>query len=169
MKKIISLVLFLGIVSALSGLILGAVNSVTEPLIQEAAIKAEKANLELMYPGGSFKQVGENLTDGKTILGIYEVEGQGYVFKLWGKGYDADGITALVGFDKDGKITNVVALSQKETSGFGAEVFKDDSIQKLYIGKALDEDVDMRSGATITSNAMKGMIDAAKAAFPKLG
>lgn len=167
MKKIITLVLFLGIVSACSGLILGYVNSITEPIIQEAAIKAEKANLEIMYPGSEFKSVGENLVDGTTILGIYEAEGKGYIFKLWGKGYDAGGITILAGFDYDGKITNVVALEQKETSGFGSKVF--DKLNDLYVGKALDEDVDMLAGASVTSKAMKSMFDAAKEAFPKLG
>lgn len=167
MKKILTLVLFLGIVSAVSGLVLGAVNSVTEPLIQEAAIKAEKANLELMYPGSEFKPVGDKLVDGTTILGIYEAEGNGYVFKLWGKGYSSSGITILAGFDYDGTIQKVVALEQQETSGFGSKVF--DNLDSLYVGKALDEDVDMLSGATVTSTAMKGMMDAAKAAFPNLG
>jgi len=167
MKKTITLVLFLAIVSAVSGLLLGYVNSVTDPLIQEAAIKAEKANLELMYPNGEFAKVGDNLCDGKTILGIYEVKGEGYVFKMWGKGYSSSGITILAGFDKDGTVTKVVALEQQETSGFGSKVF--DQLDKLYVGKTLDQDVDMLSGATVTSNAMKGMFDAAKAAFPKLG
>lgn len=168
MKKIISLVLFLGIVSAISGLLLGYINSVTEPIIAETAIKAEKANLELMYPGAEFKPVGENLQD-DTILSIYEAEGKGYIFKLWGKGYSSSGITILAGFDYDGTIQNLVVLEQQETNGFGAENFKDENIQKLYIGKTLDQEVDMRSGSTVTSNAMKEMLNAAKAAFPKLG
>ncbi|MDO5440045.1 MAG: FMN-binding protein [Erysipelotrichaceae bacterium] len=169
MKKILTLVLFLGIVSAISGLVLGYVNSVTEPLIQEAAIKAEKANLELMYPGADFTPVGDKYVDGSTILGIYEADGQGYIFKLWGKGYSSSGITILVGFDYDGTIQKLVPLEQQETNGFGAENFKDDAINSLYIGKTLDQDVDLRSGSTVTSKAMQGMIAAAKAVFPELG
>lgn len=167
MKKILTLVLFLGIVSAVSGLLLGYVNSITEPIIQEAAVKAEKANLELMYPGAEFKQTGESLVDGTTILGIYEAEGQGYIFKLWGKGYGSNGITILAGFDYEGTLTKVVALEQQETSGFGSKVF--DQLDELYAGNGLNDEVNMLSGATVTSTAMKGMIEAAKAQFPNLG
>lgn len=167
MKKILTLVLFLGIVSAVSGILLGYVNSITEPLIQEAAVKAEKANLEIMYPGADFKPTGEKLVDGKTILGIYEAEGQGYIFKLWGKGYSSSGITILAGFDYDGTLQKIVALEQQETSGFGSKVF--DQLDSLYVGNGLADEINMLSGATVTSNAMKGMLEAAKAAFPSLG
>lgn len=167
MKKIIKLVVFLGIVSAVSGLLLGFVNSITDPIIQEAAVKAEKANLELMYPGSEFTKTGDNLVDGTTILGIYEAKDHGYVFKLWGKGYSSSGITILAGFDYNGTIEQVIALEQQETSGFGSRVF--DSLDALYKGKTIDQEVDMLSGATVTSNAMKGMLNAAKAAFPSLG
>ena len=52
MKKTIKLVLFLAIVSAISGLSIGYVNSFTEPVIKENAIAAEMKNLEVIFPGG---------------------------------------------------------------------------------------------------------------------
>ena len=167
MKKILKLVLFLGIVSAVSGLLLGFVNSITDPLIKEAAVKAEKANLEIMYPGAEFEPAGENLVDGTTILGIYEAKNNGYIFKLWGKGYASSGITVLAGFDYDGTLQKIVALEQQETNGFGSKVF--DQLESLYVGSALGDEPNMLAGATVTSNAMKGMLNAAKAAFPNLG
>jgi len=167
MKKIITLVLFLAIVSAVSGVLLGYVNGITEPLIKEAQIAKEKANLEKMYPGGSFESTGEKLVDGKTILGIYKVEGKGYAFKLWAKGYASSGITILAGFDFDGNITKVVALEQQETAGFGSKVF--DKIDEMYTDTKADEDIDMLAGATVTSTAMKNMLEAARAVFPELG
>ena len=49
MKKALLLVLFLGVVSAISGLCVGYVNSITEPIIAEKLIAAEKENLEKIY------------------------------------------------------------------------------------------------------------------------
>ena len=51
MKKALLLVLFLGVVSAISGLCVGYVNSITEPIIAEKLIAAEKENLEKMIAG----------------------------------------------------------------------------------------------------------------------
>ena len=48
MKKALLLVVFLGIVSAISGLSVGYVNSITEPIIQDRLLAAEKENLEKM-------------------------------------------------------------------------------------------------------------------------
>jgi len=168
MKKTIKLALFLGIVAAISGLILGFVNSLTEPIIEERSLAAEKANLELMYPGAEFKTVDYTDEDG-TILGVYKVEGKGYIFKATGTGYNSSTpIICLIGIGEDGKVSNVVALQQQETNGFGSKCFEEENIQKLYIGKDSGDSVDMMAGATFTSTAMKDMITKAFEAYEKV-
>lgn len=168
MKKTIKLALFLGIVAAISGLILGFVNSLTEPVIQERSLVAEKANLELMYPGAEFKQV--NYTDESgTILGVYEAVGEGYIFKATGTGYNSSNpIICLIGITKDGAIDNVVPLQQQETNGFGARCFEQSNIDNLYVGAKSADEVDMLSGATLTSTAMKNMITKSFEAYEKI-
>ena len=130
MKKTLSLVLFLGIISALSGLCIGYVNGITEPLIAANELASEKQNLELMY--------------------------------------SSTPIVALIGFDTEGTISNLIILSNQETNGYGSRCFEEEFINTAYIGKAMDEDVDMVSGATLTSTAMQNMIAAARNAVSAL-
>jgi len=158
MKKTIKLALFLGIVAAISGLVLGFVNSLTEPIISGRSIVAEKANLELLYPDTEFKSIDFKDETG-TVVGAYEAVGKGYIFKATGTGYNSSNpIVCLVAISNDGKVENVVALEQQETNGFGARCFESGNIQNLYVGRSSGNDVDMLAGATFTSTAMKNII-----------
>lgn len=160
MKNVIKLVLLLAIVSGLSGLCVGYVNSVTEPIINENLIAAEKGNLELMFPGENFKSL-EIKDESGYILGAYEVEGIGTAVKFTCVGYNGSSpVVGLVGFDKDHKVVDVIALSQQETKGFGARVFEEDNIKNLYVSKNADQEFDLLSGATVTSTAMKNCLTA---------
>ena len=167
MKKTLTLVLFLGIVSALSGLCIGFVNGITAPIIEANMLKAEQENLELMYPAKTFNKI-EYQGDDKNILGIYEVENEAYIVKAQGFGYSSTPIVALVGFDLEGKTTGVVILSNQETNGFGSRCFEEDFILNAYVGKGLNDDIDMISGATFTSEAMKNIIAISRNAILEL-
>ena len=165
--KTFKITLFLAIVACLSGLSIGFVNSFTSPIIEQNAIKAEKVNLELIFPGGDFASIEYKEDD--AILGVYEVKDQGYVFKATAKGYNSSTpIVALVGMDTNGTIVNVVALEEQETSGVGSKCFEEANIQKLYIGKTIDQEVDGITGATFTSDAMKTIIHKAQKAFKEI-
>lgn len=155
MNKTIKLAIFLGVVAAISGLLLGFVNSITEPIIEAKALEEEKANLEIMYPNGEFEVVNYEDKD-DVIISVYKANGTDYVFKATATGYNSSTpIIALVGVNSKGAITNVVALEQQETNGIGSKVFDSENINKLYVGKDNIDDVDMLSGATFTSTAMK--------------
>lgn len=158
MNKTIKLILFLAVVSAISGLSIGLVNNVTAPIIEQNAIAAEKANLELIYPGATFVSI--DVKDDKGVVtGGYKVEGKGYIFKATAKGYNSSNpIVALVGLDEDGVVTNVVALEQSETNGVGTKCFEEANINSLYVGVTPGDEIDILSGATFTSNAMKTII-----------
>lgn len=166
MKKTIKLVLFLGVVAAVSGLCISFVNGITSPIIEANSISSEKTNLELMFPGGTFTAV-EYTGDDENVLGIYEVSDTGYVIKVQGYGYSSTPIVALIGMDYDAAIIDVVVLSNQETNGFGSRCFESDFIQEAYVGKTADQEVGMISGATKTSTAMKNMIDSARNALNK--
>ena len=155
MNKTIKLAVFLGVVAAISGLLLGFVNSITEPIIEAKALEEEKANLELMYPNGEFEVVNYS-DDDDVIISVYKANGTDYVFKATAIGYNSSTpIIALVGVDSKGAITNVVTLQQQETNGIGSKVFESENINNLYVGKDNINDIDMLSGATFTSTAMK--------------
>ncbi len=117
MKKTITLVLFLGIVAAISGLCISLVNDITSPLITENEIASEKTNLELMFPGATFEPI-DYTGDDESILGLYEVVDTGYVVKVEGYGYSTTPIVALIGFDHDITVLDVIILSNQETNGY---------------------------------------------------
>ena len=163
--KTVKITLFLAIVACLSGLSIGLVNSFTSPIIEQNAIAAEKQNLELIFPNGNFTAVDYTDDDG-VITGVYKVADKGFVFKASAKGYNASNpIVTLIGMDTEGVIVNVVALEEQETKGVGTKCFEEENVQKLYIGKTLDQQVDGITGATFTSEAMKIMIGKAQEAF----
>lgn len=163
MKKALILVLFLGIISAIAGIGVGAVNNVTEPIITERLLAAEKQNLEKMFPGAEFAPIEDIDTDDGLVTGAFEVVGKGYAMKVETTGYNSSTpIILLIGFDNDGVITDVMALQQQETDGFGTKVFEDENIDSLFVGKGLDEKTDLLSGATVTSTAVQGAIASAQ-------
>lgn len=168
MKKLLLPVLFLALISAVSGLSVGYVNSLTKPIIEERLLAAEKENLARMYPNGEFAPV-EKKDDEGIVDGIYEVKGQGYAVKLHALGYNtAKPIIVLVGFDQKGTITDFICLEQQETDGFGARVFEEENIQKLFIGKDLNTAPDLLTGATVTSTALQKALTHAQAMIREL-
>ena len=120
--------LLLGIVCGLSGLLLSAVNAVTEPVIFENQWKLLNEKLEEIYPGTEFKDVTEEyieFDESGLVDAIYQAEDKGYVFSLHSTGYNSDGFTFMVGFDMDGKVSGFKVLEQKETDGIGSKCFID--------------------------------------------
>ena len=163
MKKALQLVLFLGIIAMISGVAVGYVNSITEPIIQDNLLANEITNLEAMYPGAEFAAL-EVSDDSGYVQGAYEVVGEGYAVKIQTTGYNSSTpIIALVGFDNEGTITGLMAIQQQETDGFGTKCFEDGNVDALHVGKTLDETVDLLSGATVTSTALQNAISAAQA------
>ena len=154
MKKTILLAVFLAVVAGLSGAALSLVNSITAPIIEEAAIAKEKENLVKIYPGGEFKQVETDLEGFPGIAGVYETTGKGYVYKCSVQGYGSTPIVFLVALDNDGtyKGYEVVDCSS-ETSGFGSKVAEEPFISSVK-GKNIGDSIDIISGATISSSAV---------------
>ncbi|MDY5251707.1 MAG: FMN-binding protein [Erysipelotrichaceae bacterium] len=163
MKKIAYLTCFLAIVCAVAGGALTMVNNMTAPIIDSMAIEAEKANLELIYPGAEFAEV-ENTDDTGLILGIYEASGKGYVYKLQNTGYASTPYQFLIAFNMDGTVGGYKMLSSNETSGFGARAWEADYTNSILALTSSDA-FPLLSGATVTTTGVVEAIDAAKAHF----
>ena len=98
-------------------------------------------------------------------------EALGYIFNITtSKGYGGD-IQLTVGIQSDGTVTGVSFLSISETAGLGMKA-KEPSFYEQYVGKnptkfAVSKDggdgeqIDALSGATITSRAVTGAVNAA--------
>ena len=166
MNKTIKLLLFLGIISGLSGIAIGSLNDVLEPIIEENDHKVLLENINEIFPDSDFETLDFK---NSTVKSVYKVEGKGYVVETTATGYNNNtAIDILIGFDEDGTIIAIKTLTQQETNGYGSKCFEESNIEKNYLNKAIDEDVDGVSGATLTSNAMKKMINEARSAVKEL-
>lgn len=162
MNKTIKLLLFLGIISGLSGLFIGLVNGFTEPIIEYNDNKVLYNSLNEIFPGTDFETVEVNDESGY-VEAVYKMSNGAYVVKTSGVGYNASTpISILIGFDEKGTIVSIVTLEQQETNGYGSRCFEESTIESTYLNRELDEEVDMVSKATYTSTAMKNMISAAQ-------
>lgn len=166
MKKIAYLTCFLAIVCAVAGGALTLVNDMTAPIIDSMAIEAEKANLELIYPGAEFSEV-ENTDDSGLILGIYEAKDKGYVYKLQNTGYSSTPYQFLIAFNLDGTVGGYKMLQSSETNGFGARAWEDEYTNTILSLTSSDA-FPLLSGATVTTTGVVEAIDAAKAHFNAL-
>ena len=168
MKKNLTLALFLGIVSAVAGLVIGLFNGITAPIIAENDIAAENANMEKLFPNGEFSLIDYS-DPNKVILSVYEAKGEGYVIKATATGYNSSTpIIVLVGLDREGKTIGIETLQQQETNGFGAGCFTRSFLDSTYVNKTSADKIDALSGATKTSNAMRRIMNAVFKAYEEV-
>lgn len=168
MKKIITLTLFLAIVAGLSGAALSFVYQMTDPVIQEAKIASEKENLVKIYASAEFKAIEDTDTSKyPSIQGIYEAEGNGYIYKCSVTGYGGAStpIVYLIALDNDGTYKGYEVIDcSGETSGFGSKV-GEDTFKNGIVGKNIGDSIDTISGATISSSAVVAGIEEATAHY----
>lgn len=160
----------LGILCAVCGLLLSAVNKITAPIIAENQLATVKASLEQIYPGADFEDVTDKyIANDETGLidGIYEAKDKGYIFTLHGVGYNSNGFTFMVGFDNDGKVSGYTALEENETGGIGKRAFEEDYTNTI-LSLTSSDPVPLLTGATLTSTAVQNGINAAKAIFNEI-
>lgn len=114
------------------------------------------------------------------VTGVYKVNNNNYAIKVSASGSQGT-MTIMVGFDTSGCISGVSVVSHSETSGIGTKVVGNESASNgigaldQYKGKSagdypleLGKDVDVISGATVTSKAVKNGVNAALAVYELL-
>ena len=188
MKKIIKNTLILTIITVVAGLCLGLVYEITKKPIADSQEKAKKEAWQAVFPGADlseFKQidVDQDIADqvisdlgvNATIDEVCTVGEEGYVVTATdGDGYGGD-IALSVGILNDGTISGISFLSISETAGLGMNAQKP-AFYEQYVGKQTDkfyvskdggegEPIDAISGATFTSRAVTGAVNAALGYF----
>lgn len=170
--KMRKLILTLGIIAAVSGILISVVNSFTAPIIQENQIKAEEEIILEFYPEStSFEKVetsqaeasaqfiykeADNATSVTAYYTVYtDKDIVGYVYQASGKnGYGA--VTIMMAIDNKNQIVGFEYLIFNQTPGFGDRVKTDQFISQF------DTDVDSlevipASGATISSTLVTNL------------
>ena len=188
MGKIIKNTLILTIITVVAGLGLGLVYEVTKEPIARTEEQAKKEAWQTVFSDVSledFKAVdvdkeaadktAADLGIKATVDEVCEAADEGYVVTVTDKeGYGGD-IQITVGITADGTISGVVFLSISETAGLGMKA-TNSSFYSQYVGKQTDkfyvskdggegEPIDAISGASFTSRAVTGAVNAALAYF----
>jgi len=168
MAKILKLGAVLFAITAVTGLILGGVYTMTLEPISSAKEKEKMAALAETLPEASdFEKVG-SLQDNSVIKevnkGSTNGETVGYNITVTPKGYGGL-IEMVVGINDEGKLISIKILSHTETPGLGAKAadpafsdqFKQKNVGRIVITKSkptAENEVQAISGATITSSAV---------------
>ncbi len=156
------------IICIVVGFLLAYTNSVTEPIITEhKRIEAENTRMTVLPGATGFEEVP--VKEGMKVDSIYkETSGLGYVITSSYKGYGGL-VKVTVGFDNTGKVVGMSADVSTETTGVGSKAGLSDYTSK-YIGKSgSDAGVDIISGATYSSTAVKISVQNAMDALAAIG
>ncbi len=160
-------IVVLAVICLIAGGLLGYVNSITEPIITEAAeIRAHEARKEALPEADTFTVVYDddlNLPDG--VSEVYKANnGAGYVFTVTGPGYGGQ-ITAIAGIASDGTLSGAQVLDHSETVGLGARITGEEFLSQFEGQDKEMADVDAISGSTISSVSFKSLMTKAFEAF----
>lgn len=153
-KPIVVLTLICLVVSAA----LAFTNSLTKPVIDEAAMRrSDEIHLAVMPGADGFEQI-EVAGIPETVTGAYRAKnGAGYVFNVMGTGYGGN-MEIICGIDPDGRITACMTLSHSETQGVGSKTAEEE-YRNQYAGMDVNlEGVEAISGATVSSEAYEKAI-----------
>ena len=186
MNKIVKNAIILTVITLVSGIGLGFVYEITKEPIAQAQDAAKKEAWQEVFPEASSSDFEEIDVDAKAAekaikdLGVKaeidevcEVKGgeAGYIVTATDKeGYGGD-IKITVGITSDGTVSGISILSISETAGLGMKA-TEPVFYEQYEGKQMDrfvvskdggdgEPIDALSGATITSRAVTGAVNAA--------
>ena len=195
MKGILKHTGLLAIITIVAGLALGLVHEITlDPIAQAKEAQKQEAYKSVFADADNFEVVDYDQAEADKIASadgrkctIDEVidaqkggESIGYIITVTdGEGY-AGNIQFTVGVNAEGQVTGVSFLSITESPGLGMNARDDASFCEQYTGKQVeqfevvktgassDEQIQALSGATITSKAVTGGVNAAIAYFSQV-
>ncbi|MDO5118965.1 MAG: FMN-binding protein [Coriobacteriales bacterium] len=166
-------VLVLVAICMVAGALLGAVHEVTAPIAEaNAQAKAREIYAELVPDAKEFVEV-ECAVDGCTAaLEARDAAGGviAYVIVAQSRGYGGQ-VPIAVAFAPKGTVKAITAMANDETPGLGTKIANESYIGQ-YVGlpaKTLTaSDIDLISGATISSKAALAAFDIAVEAYEEV-
>jgi len=185
MKETIKLGVILLLFTAAAGAVLAFSNSITEPIIAEQEKEGSLGALrEIFEDADDFEAVEDSVlsdiqSEYESIVEIYEAlvgdEVTGYALKSISGGYGGD-ITTVSGFNMDGTFAGIKVVDNSETPDLGTVIeedyfsdsFKDKTTSEDLIAvdsPSADNEVQLLSGATISTNGVLSGVNKAREAF----
>ncbi len=185
MREMISMVVVMACLTAISGGLLAAVKNSTELRIEEQVLKFQKAPaIAQIFTDVSNDPLAErfNVTNGDTTLQIFPGKlssgEKAVAFETKGKGGYGGDVGLMVGINMDtDQIVAVRVTTHAETPGLGSKAKDDPAFVSQYDGVSLSENlglkaddgiIDAMSGATFTSRAVTLAAIEAQTLYEKL-
>ncbi|MCL6591306.1 MAG: RnfABCDGE type electron transport complex subunit G [Firmicutes bacterium] len=186
MRNLMKPALILCIICCSVALCLALVNYFTKDIIkQRTEMEAEEQRKQVIHEAQSFKSLAgwKGKDQSGIIREVYAAYHQrklaGYVLVVFPKGYGGE-IKVTVGLSADGRISGVNIGENNETPGLGAKAAEDgflnqysqkkiqNTLQVVKRKPLSDNEIQAISGATITSKAVTGAVQAAMELGQKL-
>lgn len=186
MKKILKDTAILTVITIISGMLLGVAFNITNPIIQARKMEEKAAAFRSIFSQDTQFEDGSALLEkapevltaagcSETIADVMvakDASGNviGYAMSISTNGFGGELVIAY-GYGVDGTSMGIDILTSSETSGLGSRAsepeFKDQFAGKLVEafsvvkgGAAADTEINAISGATRTSNAVTGAVNA---------
>lgn len=157
----------------LAGALLGVVHYVTDPVAQaNADRKAQETYAQLVPQAASFEPVDCTVEGCTAALEARDASGAviAHVIVAQSKGYGGQ-VPIAVAFGTDGTVTSITTMANDETPGLGTKIANDSYIGQ-YVGLAAEsitaDDIDLISGATISSKAALSAFNIAVTAYEEV-
>ncbi len=158
----------LGLVAIICTFTVSAVFELVDPIIIERTAQKVRDNLNKIFmtvdPQFQYQEITDEfkLKDSEVIDKLYRVtlkDGSfNYVYEMSPEGRNAR-IFFLIAYDTDGKVVQLQYVQMRETKGRGDKITKEDYLKRIYEQNASNMNVDMITGATYSSKAMKQSIE----------
>ena len=159
-KNVIFPTFALTLICAILGAALSLTNNLTKDTIAQQQEEKKKAAFQVALPATDYEFMSEK--NGCTMYAAHQGLHVGYVVSSSANGYGGK-IEVMVGLDLSGKIYNIEIVScSDETAGIGQKV-QDEKFRRSFNDKTKQEidSVDVITGATISSNAVKEAVKTA--------
>lgn len=173
MSKTIRPVVVLVLICMVAGALLGVVHDVTAPIAEaNAEQKAHETYRALVPDAKEFTKVACSVEGCTAALEALDAAGDvvAYVIVAQSKGYGGQ-VPIAVAFGPKGTVKGITAMSNDETPGLGTRI-ADESYIGQYVGLAAApiaaDDIDLISGATISSKAALAAYNIAVEAYEEV-
>ncbi|RLC04277.1 MAG: electron transporter RnfG [Deltaproteobacteria bacterium] len=184
MREMISMIVVLTVLTAVSGGLLAAVQSGTELQIENQVLKFQKAPaIKDIFPDATNDPLAERFTvkaediELQVFPGILPDGSKAIIFETKGVGFGGPiGLMLGINLDTD-KIIDVRVTTHAETPGIGSRAKDDLAFVSQFSGLGFDTkfaiksdsgDIDAMSGATVTSKGLCVAAAQAKEIYQKL-
>lgn len=159
-------------ICAIVALMLGIVNTLTEPVIRKMQEEKTKAAMAQVLAADEYEEIA---TSAENVSAIYKAvtggETVGYVAEVTTNGFGG-AINMVVGVDVNGIVTGVAVTKDTETANLGTKVTRSQSVLDRFIGLGGTITVnsganrfDGVTGATVSSKAVAAGVNTALAAI----